>query len=86
MSDWHAVQCACGRRIEGTNDFARLKANGHDPNRCSAEIAYQGRIRGRQEIVGVCIDHLAERRSLSGAELAEIRTVLAGKAATLPLT
>lgn len=83
-----AVVCACGRRIESSTfrpSFATLRTEGHDPDECSRQIGFQGRLDGRAEMVDAAIDHLEERGSLSGAELFEIRTVLSQLVSTLPL-
>lgn len=87
-----AAVCACGRRIESSNPMlsamtlmAELKAHGHDPNECSRGIAYQGRFDGRREMALAAVEHLIERRTLSGEEIAEIRTNLLDLVHSLPL-
>ena len=83
-----AVVCACGRRIESETrrlSFADLRTEGHDPDKCSRQIGFQGRFDGRAEMVEAALAHLSERGSLYGVELFEVRQVLSALVATLPL-
>jgi hypothetical protein len=86
----NAVVCACGRRAEidgpwTSLGFGALRTPSHDPDECSRQIGYQGRLDGRAEMVEPTIKHLLERRSLSGLEIAEIRTNLLDLVHSLPL-
>lgn len=85
-----AVVCACGRRVEREYPSTRptmfdLRAPGHDPNECSRQIGFQGRFDGRREMAEFAIEHLAARRALGGAEIAEIRTNLLDAVNSMPL-
>lgn len=77
-----AIVCACGRRIEdqdwatGTGLALALRTPGHDPDECSRNIGFQGRLDGRREMAEAAVEHLVERGTLSGVEIAEIRSNL----------
>jgi len=83
----YAIVCACGRRVEAEGvaylPFTYLREGDHDPDECSRQIVYQGRIDGRLEMVDVTIEHLIARRTLNPGGLAEIHTVLLDRARSL---
>lgn len=85
----NAVVCACGRRIETHgpihDPWGLLHDRGHDPDECSRQIGFQGRFDGRQEMAEAAVEHLIERQTLGGAEIAEIRTNLLDFVKSLPL-
>jgi len=77
----NAVVCACGRTIERGEllmppTIDDLRAAGHDPDECSRQVGFQGRFDGRREMALLAVDHLSERGTLGGLEIAEIRTNL----------
>ena len=80
----NAVQCACGLRLEReiqepAPSLMDLTSMRHDWRACSARVGYESQLEGARRMVEIALDHLAERRTLSGAELSEIRTVLVGR-------
>lgn len=84
-----AIVCACGRRVEdqdwatGAGLALLLKTSGHDPDECSRNIGFQGRLDGRREMAEAAVEHLVERGTLSGVEIAEIRSNLLNKVISL---
>ena len=75
MSTWI---CACGRKYESDKQFAELAgwanlfADGHNPDDCSRRIGYQDRLDGRAEMIVAIRKELIARRTLGGAEIAEL--------------
>lgn len=77
----NVVRCACGleMRSESKLSFDVLSFGGHDPWTCSRAVGYGGRLDGATLMVDIAIEHLTERRSLSGGELAEVRRELSSR-------
>jgi hypothetical protein len=91
----NAAVCACGRRLESEGTYSggpstsylmsALRTETHDPDECSRQVGFQGRFDGRREMALAAVDHLIERQTLDGKEVAEIRTNLLDLVTSLPL-